>query len=107
MNKQAKTQQAKKRMVLVHENETNCCAAVRARNQLSIKLDNETDFLRVSSHSSLDMKGTRSELRGTLPSPFGEAQDRNGIGVTAENGYGVRERSTADERRETLCEKAR
>ena len=107
MNKQAKTQQAKKRMVLVHENETNCCAAVRARNQLSIKLDNETDFLRVSSHSSLDMKESRSELRRTLPSPFGEAQDRNGIGFTAENGYGVGERSSADERRETLCEKAR
>lgn len=105
VNKQAKTQQAENRRVLVHENEVNCGAAVGVRNQLSVKLDNETDFLRVSNKSSLYMKGTRSE-RETLSSPFGEALDPNGIGLTTENGNGVDKRSSADER-ETLCEKAR
>ena len=103
VNKQAKTQQAENRIVLVQENEINCSAAVRVRNQLSVKLDNETDFQRVSSHSSLDMKGTRRG-RETLSSMFGEAQDPKGIGL--ENGHGVDERSSADEQ-ETLCERAR
>lgn len=105
VNKQAKTQQAENRIVLVHENETNCSAAVRARNQPSVKLDNETDFLRVSRYSSVDMKGTHTETE-TLSSPFGEGQGPNGIGLTTEKGHEVDERSSADQR-ETLGEKAR
>lgn len=104
VNKRTKTQPAENRIVLVHGNEINCSPAVSTRNQLSVKLDNETDFLRVSSHSSLDMKGTHSENE-FFPSPFGEGRDPNGISVTA-NDNGVDKRSSADER-ETLCEKAR
>lgn len=105
VNKEAKTQQAENRIVLVHENETNCSAAVRARNQPSVKLDNETDFLRVSRYSSVDMKGTQRETE-TLSSPFGEGQGPNGIGLTTEKGHEVDKRSSADQR-ETLGEKAR
>ena len=104
VKKQAKTLQAENSIVLVHENEINCSAAVSTRNQLSVKLDNQTDFLRVSRYSSLHMKRTHSETE-TSSSPFGEAQVPNGIGVTAENGHGVDKRSSADER-ETLCKNA-
>ena len=68
VKKQAKTQQTENSIVLVHENEINCSAALSTRNQLSVKLDNETDFLRVSRYSSLHMKRTHSETE-TLSSP--------------------------------------
>lgn len=104
VNKETKTQHAENRIVLLYENEINCSPAVSARNQLSVKLDDETDFLSVASHSSLDMKGTHSD-KGTLSSPFGEGRDPKGF-VLTENGNEVDTRSSGDER-DTLCNKAR
>ena len=84
VNLRAKTEN---KIVLLHENEINCSPAVSARNQLSVNLGGKTDFAKIASHSSLDMKGTHSEKR-TFSSPFGEGQDPNGIGLT-ESGGGI------------------
>ena len=108
VNQEAKMQQAENRIVLLHENEINCYSpAVSVRNQLSVKQDNETltDFMRVTSHSSLDMKGTHSE-KESFSSLCGEGQDVNGIGLT-ENGDGVEMRRSLADGGQTLCEKAR
>ena len=107
VNQEAKMQQTESRIVLLQENEINCSPAVSVRNQLSVKQDNETltDFMRVTSHSSLDMKGTHSE-KGSFSSLCGEGQDVNGIGLT-ENGDGVEMRRSLADGGQTLCEKAR
>ena len=95
---------AENRIVLLHENEINCSSAVSTRNKLTVKLDNDTDFPRIASHPSLDMKGTRSE-KEIFSSPFGEGQVQNGIDLI-ENCSGVDKRSVTD-KRESLCDKAR
>lgn len=105
VNLRAKTQGGENKIVLLHENEINCCPAVSARNQLSVNLGDKTDFAKIASHSSLDMKGTHSEKR-TFSSPFGEGQDPNGIGLT-ESGGGIETRRSSVDGQHTLCEKAR
>lgn len=105
VNLRAKTQQMENKVVLLHENKINCSPAVSARNQLSVNLGDKTDFAKIASHSSLDMKGTHSEKR-TFSSPFGEGQDPNGIGLT-ESGGGIETRRTLADGQHTLCEKAR
>ena len=96
---------AENRIALLHENEINCSSAVSTRNKLPVKQDNKTDFPRIASHSSLDMKGTRSG-KGSFSSPFGEKQDLNRI-VLTENGDGIETRMSLADGRHTLDEKSR
>jgi len=108
VNKEDKLQwHAENRIALLHENEINCTcsSAVRTRNKPTVKLDKETDFPRIASHSSLDMKGTHSR-KGGFSSPFGEKQDLNMIGLT-ENGDGIETRMSLADGRHTLDEKSR